>query len=243
MRVVLLTRPLLLASPSITTLRQLGYGVFHEPLLTIQPLASPRPSFASQPLIIITSRVVFDVLSSRKEAVEAFLSCPCYCVGEKTAQAARAFGFIDIRRAVIDSQELARCLIRQEAKTRPILHIGGEDREAAFYAMLRDAGWSDIRVWRVYKAETTQALSQELMSLLSHHKFDAALFYSARTAGIFAELISQNKLEPCCSRLTAIGLSPSVLLPLSRLSFQAVLTAKAPTETDLMTCLATHVPL
>lgn len=243
MRVVLLTRSLLLAPPSSVKLRQLGYGVFHEPLLTIRPLALPRPSFTIRPIVIITSRVVFDVLSSRKEDVESFFICPCYCVGEKTAQAARSFGFTDIRRTVSDSEELARCLIRQESQDRPVLHIGGEDREETFYDKLREAGWPEIRVWRVYKAEAAKVLSQELLSLLSQNKIDAALFYSSRTASIFAELIRQNKVEPCCASLTAIGLSPSVLLSLMPLSFKALLAAKAPTETDLMTCLATHVPL
>ncbi len=243
MRVVLLTRPLLLSSPSMARLRQLGYGVFHEPLLTIRPLAAPRPSFTTRPVVIITSRVVFDVLASRKEDVDVFLDAPCYCVGEKTAQAARSFGFTDIRRAVSDSEELARCLIRQESKNLPILHIGGEDRKETFYDKLREAGWPEIRVWRVYKAEAAKVLSQELLSLLFHNKIDAALFYSSRTACVFSELIRQNKVESCCSSLTAIGLSPSVLLSLTPLSFKALLAASVPTETDLMTCLTTHVPL
>jgi uroporphyrinogen-III synthase len=227
----------------VERLRQRGYGVFHEPLLTIRPLSTPRPSFETPPIVVITSRVVFDVLASRKGEVEDLLLRPCYCVGEKTAQAAHLFGFTDIRRAACDSEDLARCLIRQESKKTPVLHIGGDDREEAFYKKVHHAGWPEVRAWPVYKAEAAETLTEELTLLLSHHKLDVALFYSSRTARVFVRLIRQNKLEACCSSLTAIGLSPSVLEALKPLPFKALLAASQPTETDLVTCLTTHVPL
>ncbi|HAX91057.1 MAG TPA: hypothetical protein DCY07_02465 [Rhodospirillaceae bacterium] len=238
---LLITRPALLAAPLIERCRSLGYTVFHEPLLTITPTESRRPANVKSPIVLLSSRATFEVLAAQKAEIADLMAAPCYCVGEKTSETARAFGFTNIKRAAHDGKELAVTFLRQESQKHPILHIGGEDHETTFHDAVSASGWHVVQ-WPVYKAVAAEELSSGLIGALRGQRLDVALFLSTRTAKTFVNLVQKNGLESCCRHLSAIELSGAVGHALMPLSFRTSLIAAFPTEADLIDRLVKNFP-
>jgi len=238
---VWVTRPALLAAPTIGALRARGYAVVHEPLLTLVPTAAPRPLFDKAPYVVITSGAVCHIMADRKDDSAPFLNCPCYCVGQQTAATARSFGFSDIRRAARDAEDLARCFIRQERDDRPVLYLCGEEREPVIETHLSKAGWRVVP-WAVYKADATRELGTSLRMMLEHRKVDAVLFYSLRTASAFAALMRKEDLTAFCEHLFAFALSAKVASGLQGLPLRGLAVSALPTQADMLTCLETLCP-
>lgn len=241
MKTVLVTRPEPLASLLAERLRAIGYRTRTEPLLKLSPRLSLPPDGSENAAILLTSRLVFSALAARRKEVEGFLDNPCYCVGDRTCEQARLFGFSRARSAEGDGAELAQLVLAQEKGDRPVLHIGGEDVHPEGWASLAAAGRRVLR-WVVYKAEETAGFSPSFLDALSRDPPCAALFFSSRTAQIFAARMRAAKSESLCAMTTAVGVSQAVLAHLDVLSFRRAVAAAAPTETGVIDCLRRYAP-
>lgn len=62
---VLVTRPAPVAGTLVQALEQAGYGVFHEPLLTIVPTDAPRPLIPDNAVLMFTSQIAPLMLRAR----------------------------------------------------------------------------------------------------------------------------------------------------------------------------------
>ncbi len=242
MPTVLVTRLMPYAELLIDKLERQGYEVMHESLLSIEPIYCLRPAMpAGEPLVVLTSRVTLDVLAPRRSEVIDLIDTPCYCVGDQTAEDAKAFGFSDVKSADGDGAALAELIMDEESPKSPILHIGGEDVHPEAHVLLSDRGWS-VTHWPLYKAREVDDLSEHTIEALKAGTIATVLFHSTRAAQIFVKLVERENLAETCRPITAFGMSPSVAKALSALPFCAVHAADHPNEPSLIDLLHTHFP-
>jgi len=100
-------------------------------------------------------------------------------------------------------------------------------------ASLQAKGFAVTRLV-AYEAEAARALSTPAQHALTAGMLDAALFYSPRTARIFATLVRAGGLAPSLAAVTAGCLSEAVSDALHSLPWQRIVVANAPTEDALL---------
>ena len=153
-----------------------------------------------------------------------------FCVGDATANRARAAGFTRVESAGGDAGDLFRLIA---ARRLPGTHLlaSGERQGMALASQLREAGFSVLRR-KVYAARPARVLPPDVAADLAAERIQAALFYSAETARAFVRLRPRNTVA-----ITAYALSQTVAAGLNGLPWAAIRVAVAPTEADLMALL------
>ena len=207
------TRPA--ARDTADRLAALGHDPVIAPLLAVRvlPADSPVPDHAA---LAFTSR----------NAVAAWAglspdrALPVFCVGDATAEAARAVGFIDVHSASGDARAMA-ALIR-DAAPGPVL-VPGPARPAADLAALVGP---DVPVLPRAVYETVEA------DIAAPVPVDGILFHSARAAVAF----SRRHAASAPGRI-AFALSEAVAEPLRALGFAEVRIAARPDEGALLDTL------
>ena len=190
---------------------------------------------------MITSRSTLAVLETRRDDIIDLLQNTCYCVGDQTVVAARNFGFTNVRSANGDGLDLANLIMAHEKRVSHILYIGNEKYNPEPLSVLRLSGWTVIP-WPAYRAHEAITLSPLLINSIKSGEIDVALFFSPHTAQIFIKLLIQERLESCCSSLTAIGLSEAITKALGSLSWKHLLSASQPTEESIFSLLLSSYP-
>jgi len=210
-----ITRTAPAARDTADRLSALGHDPVVAPLLTVRAVAHDAP---------VPAHVALAFTSRNAVAVWADLSpargLPVLCVGDATADAARAAGFTDVRSAAGDATDLA-ALIRREA-AGPVL-VPGPARPAADLAAL--AG-PTVPVLPLVVYETVEA------DLAAPTGIDGVLFHSARAATAFARRHAATALGR-----TAFALSDAVAEPLLPLGFAGVRIAARPDQDALLDTL------
>jgi uroporphyrinogen-III synthase len=228
---VLVTRPREQAATTARLLAVLGHEVLVDPVLQIRRLPVPSLDEGQVAAVAITSANAAHALA----AVGPEL--PVYAVGAATAAAARAAGATGIRIAGDDGEALARLIARTlEPKAGTILHLAGAHVRAGLEEALEAAGFGYRRAI-VYEAVPTPALAPDVEAAVRDRRLDAALFYSPRTATLWAERIVRLGLAERLAGAIAAGLSEAVAEPLRRLPFRSVRVAAARDQTALLRCL------
>lgn len=182
---LLVLRPEPGATATAKRARELGLDPIVAPLFEVRPRAWTMPE---EPVdaVMLTSANAARALGTAPPELAAFLA---YAVGAKTAAAARAAGFTDIRTGEAGVAELARQAVADGMAT--MLHLAGEDRTAF------EAGPLQIVTRIVYAAEAVDPPPPL-------PEGDAvALLHSARGARRFAALV-----DPAGFTIAAI--SPAV---------------------------------
>ena len=239
---ILITRPLETAALLAETLKQRGYTPLIEPLLTITPHAAPRPNYAHAQAIMLTSSNALLMLEPRRKETTDLIGLPCFCVGPKTAANATAFGFTDVRHTNNDGAALAQMIEQSLPPRTTIIHPTGVGISSVAVQTLIAKDYT-VLSWAVYRTEAASRLSPELQEALKTGALSAALFFSPKTAALFAKGVAQCQLTTCCSHSIAIGLSQVVAARLQLLNWQQVLTATEPSESAMIECLVQHCPV
>jgi uroporphyrinogen-III synthase len=197
-----------------------------------EPALAPCLEIVSLPLRLPETVGALIVTSGQAIAPlpERWRDVPMFCVGDATANRARAVGFTRVESASGDAGDLFR-LVR--ARRLPGTHMMavGERQGLALARQLHEAGISVLRR-KVYAARPMRVLPPDIAADLAAMKIPAALFYSAETARAFV------RLRPCnTAAITAYALSQAVAAGLGGLPWAAIRVAVAPTEADLMALL------
>jgi uroporphyrinogen-III synthase len=182
--------------------------------------------------VIITSANALRMLSAAQLA--PLLNLPLYAVGQRSAEAALAAGFQQVRSASGDANDLVRLIAERYAnETAPYLYLAGEDRAADIEAVLAKHGIK-IHTVVVYRVMTT-GFPPELFTAVERSRIDAVLHFSrhsaenyiagARAAGLLSQALAPRQL---C-------LSAQVAAPVGNMC--AVETARRPDETALLELL------
>ncbi|HEY1856917.1 uroporphyrinogen-III synthase [Acidocella sp.] len=217
-----MTRPEPGASATASRLVSLG----HEPVLAPCLEIVPRPVHLPENVgaLIVTSGQAIPPLPARLHGV------PTFCVGDATANRARAAGFCRVESAGGDAGDLFRLVCARRLPGTHVMAVG-ERQGLALARQLHEAGISVLRR-KVYAARPLRVLPADIAAALAAEKLQAALFYSAETARAFVRLRPRNTAS-----ITAYALSPVVASGLDGLPWAAIRVAVAPTEADLMALL------
>jgi len=210
---VLVTRPQPEAETTALLLREMGLRATVAPMLRIVPIPPAReePRVDDVQAIVLTSANAARALVQRTLGIHLMeRGRPLFAVGEATAQAARDAGFGQVEAAGGDVDALVAALSGRLAPGRGVvLYPCGEHTAGDLVAALARLDL-ECRPVVVYAAHAETRLPRDVEHGLRDCRFDAVLFYSPRTAGIFADLVETYGLDRRLDRAIAICLSAAV---------------------------------
>ena len=230
---VLITRPEREATTLATALAQRGHVPVIAPLFRLEILHPPA-EFATDlsgcQAILLSSANGARALAEASEQ----RGKPILAVGDTTASTAEGLGFVSVTSAAGDGQALADLArSRLDPKAGPLLHVSGVDIAQDFAAALAQDGF-EVRRVALYEAREETALPDSARAAIEARALDAAMFFSPRASDLFARLVQEAGLSASLSNITAIGISPAALQPLSALSFKATVAAARPTRQSVL---------
>jgi uroporphyrinogen-III synthase len=201
------------------------------PLLDICPVADRIDAGAARG-IILTSANAVRVARDLGFATDL----PCFCVGARTTQAARASGWHADTTAETAQQLIAR--LQHKRPETPLLHLCGRHRRGQIAEHLTQAGLPTTEQ-PIYD-QRLLPIAPDILVRLSGRRVVAPLF-SPRTARQFVEQVPDRR------HIHAIALSDAVAEPLLSSDFASVSIAGTPDGSAMMDalrrCLAANARL
>jgi uroporphyrinogen-III synthase len=216
---VAITRASADAERTAERVRELGAEPILAPLLAIIPCGYDTNVEDAQALLFTSANGVRAFPDARRLHAK-----PVLTVGDATAEAARAAGFIDVRSADGDVSGLAALVATTlEPSAGKLIHISGDHAAGDLAGVLRAAGFSVER--RVaYAAHEALSLPEAFRQPL-----DIVLFHSPRAAETFVRLGAPN-----AEHLTAACLSPAVAEAAACVKWARIVVSPAPREDALL---------
>jgi uroporphyrinogen-III synthase len=232
----LITRPRAEAEALAKPLAERGVDAVVEPLIEIVERGAALPDLAGIQAILCTSangaRALARAHGERR--------VPIFAVGDSTARAAWAAGFREVDCAGGDVEDLAR-LVRRRLRPADgkLLHAAGSEIAGDLAAALGAAGFEVERAM-LYEARAVDSLTASTASLIESGAIDLALFFSPRTAAIFARLAAAAGIAGGLAATAAISISRAADAALGDLPFRDRAVAAEPTQAALL-ALVDHV--
>jgi uroporphyrinogen-III synthase len=231
---VLLTRAREQAEEMASELRARGHQVIVSPLWERQFVEIPG-GLGGIGALVFTSMNGASAMAKR--IPEELLSVPVFTVGGRTAEAARRVGFNELIVGPGQARELVPLITGFEGKIDGrIVHISGEDVRTDVAALLRAEGLAAERL-AAYRMVAQSGLSDEAVSAIRKRQLDAVLFFSPRSAKLFATLIEAGELTASLDQTVAIALSDAVAGPLRDLSWAEIRVARRPNRQAMLKLL------
>ncbi len=213
---ILVTRSEPGASETAERLAALGYDPIVEPLFGVEPIAAILPAFDALAFTSANGVRAFARMESRRDV-------PVFCVGARTAEAARYAGFTDVLSADGDVGALVALVERKLPQGRRLLHTGNEDSRGDLSGQLGAAGRSAQFV-ATYRAAPVNKPGAVLAAHLSGRAgFEAVLVHSPKGAAILAGFAGA---APARAGLDVAAISPAAALPLKSLADRIEVAAK-----------------
>lgn len=232
---ILVTRPRDDAEAFAARLHALGHTTIIEPVIDVVFRdGAPLDLTGVQALAFTSANGVR--AAARRTVVR---NVPVVAVGPATAAEATAAGFASVSQSSGDGVAGLTDHIRASLKPAAgmVLHATGTVTAGDLRAALKPAGF-EVRIAQLYEARAADGLSGALCAELGSGAIDAAVFFSPRTASLFAALVEAENLASACRSMTALTLSEAVANALDSLSFREVRVAARPTAEALLALLA-----
>jgi uroporphyrinogen-III synthase len=224
----LVTRPRDEAVLLAARLAERGIDAVIEPMIAIVDRAAILPDLAGIGAILCTSANGARAFARASEE----RGLPLFAVGDATAQAARAAGFRAVESAGGDVEDLARLVA---TRLRPgdgrLLHVAGSEVAGDLAGRLGAAGFTVERAV-LYEARAATRLTTETADLIDRGEIDLALFFSPRSAAVFARLA--GPVAAGLGATVAISISAAADAALGDRPFRERLVATAPTQAALL---------
>lgn len=226
----LVTRPREEAQGLIAALAVRAIEAVVEPLMEIHWQAAEAIDLSGIQAILCTSANGVRALAR----ASGERSVPLLAVGDATAARARAEGFGSVESARGDVGDLVRLAeTRLRPQTGPLLHVAGNVIAGDLAGLLRAQGFTvERRV--LYEARAAAALSPATVDSLRAGAIAFALFFSPRTAEIFARLAGIAGVGECCARVTAVSISGAADASLAGLPWHDRRIAERPNQSALL---------
>ncbi len=228
----LVTRPREEAERFAEAMRDRGLDPVIAPILEIEPVDPGPIDLGDVQAVLATSRNGIDAFARRVTRRDL----PVLAVGDATAELARSLGFRDVASAAGDGADLADLArARLDPAGGVLLHPSGEDVARDLTALL--AGFTVRRIV-LYRARPAAALPPAAVAALADPGLAGVVFFSPRTAKVFATLAARVELTHRLAGLTAVCLSPAVAQALDPSPWRAVRIADRPDSPSLLARLS-----
>ncbi len=223
---VLVTRSEPGASETAHRLSALGYTPLVEPLFAIEPIEAELPEFDALAFTSLNGVRAFVKLNARRNV-------PVFCVGDRTAEEARAAGFLQTRSADGDVHDLQRLIETQLPANLRLLHTGNETSSGDLAGVLRRHGRTAAFVPTFRAAPVGRPGAVLCVHLGGQATFDSALIHSPRAAAILAGFLANT---PRRARLDVAAISQAAAHPVQDLVDRLEIAAE-PNESALLKSL------
>lgn len=234
-RRVLVTRPQPGASATAARLRAMGHHPVLLPLTRIVALPAGDISVEGYDAAVFTS--ANGVRHSPAGLVPAIGGRPVYCVGEATAEAARAAGYRHARIAAGDAAALAARMADGLPAGCRVLHLAGRDRTQGFREALAAAGIA-LDVVEVYRAEPVMRDDGAVRAALGGEPVDAALVFSPRAGRLLTGAMRHPAMRPALAHAAFVCISANAAAAVAGIADGRIAIAATPDETAMLACLS-----
>lgn len=158
-------------------------------------------------------------------------------VGQVTAKAAWDEGFRDIETADGDVTALAQLVWREHKPEKgALLHVAGSHVAGDLKGLLEQAGFIYRRAV-LYEAVVARSLSADAAAAFLGGDIDGVLFYSPRTADLFAQLAKAGGIAGGLGSAVAYCLSAAVAEAAKKVAWKDVRVAARADEASLLALL------
>ncbi len=226
---ILVTRPLEDGAEIARLLSVRGHQALLAPLLEPRfpegPLLEEGPVLDGIAAILATSANGVRALRRRTERRDL----PIFAVGPQTADEARQAGFRDVRSANGDAKALAEATRGWVPPGGTLMHVCAEDAPGTLSDLLSADGFS-VRRCALYRIEPATQLPPQAATALQSRALDAVMFFSPRTARIFAKLAGALPTDG----LVALCISPATAQALTPLTFAETRVAARPNQDAIL---------
>ncbi|TIL69355.1 uroporphyrinogen-III synthase [Mesorhizobium sp.] len=236
MRRVLVTRPEPGASRTAQRLEDLGFKPILLPLTETVALPVDADGVAANAAAVaVTSANA--VRHAPKEISTALAGLHCHAVGRRTAEAARAAGFLSVGEGPGDAESLADALAADYAG-QTIVYLCGRVRFSGFEQRLQPAG-VQVRVVETYDTVALDYSDEAVLARLSGRPVEAVLLYSAKAATAVQALAGRPALGELFKKTSFFALSGRIAAALETVASKKLRVAPEPTEEALLELLRT----
>lgn len=231
MKTVLVTRPDDLAESTIAALKGRGHTALHAPIMRVEKQSFEHPADEERHLIVTSRNGVkfgLEALAERHFFVHA--------VGEATAEAARAAGYMNVRAGPGTAKGLLPQLIDLGTQHgAQFSHLCGEELafNIAHHLTEKDISAETITCYRMVP---NIDLPEDVVSALTAGDIDVVLFHSARAARAFEELLVEKGSLDWVKSVQALCLSSRIHSELMG-PWRKISHAIMPTEKTLLSLL------
>jgi uroporphyrinogen-III synthase len=239
---VVVTRPEPGASRTARWLQEKGFQPVLLPLtgtmaLPVDAAAVARAGAVANDGVAVAVTSANAVRHARKEIIAALAALPCCAVGKRTAEAARAAGFLSVSEGPGDAEGLANALAGGLAG-KTIAYLCGRVRFSVFEERLKAAG-VHVRAIETYDTVALEHSDAAIVECLSGQPVDAVLLYSARAATAMQTLVSRPALRGLFESTRFFALSERIAAALDDVARERIRIAPEPSEEALLELLST----
>jgi len=228
---ILVTRPREEGEEIARRLAAMGHQTLLAPLLSVKFLDGAPPDLAGIQAVLVTSANGVRALVRRTPNRHAAI----FAVGPQSAAAAREAGFLRVQSAAGDAATLAQAVARwADPRAGVLLHAAGEEASGALCEKLATLGFQTRRE-NLYRMEKAARLPPQAVAAIRQNEVDAALFFSLKSAALFAECVARDGLPT--DRLIAICISAKCAAAFEKLTFAEIRVAAAPNQDALLACI------
>ncbi|MER8577247.1 uroporphyrinogen-III synthase [Mesorhizobium sp. M1423] len=228
---VLVTRPEPGASRTARRLADAGFQAILLPLTETVALPVDAVAVAdTAAAVAVTSANA--IRHAPKEVIAALAGLPCHAVGRKTAEAARAAGFLSVSEGPGNAEALADALAGGYAG-QTIVYLCGRVRFPGFEERLQAAG-AQVRAVETYDTVVLDYSDEAVLARLSAQPVEAVLLYSAKTATAMQALAGRPALRGFFEETRFFALSGRIAAALDDAAGERIRIAPEPSEDALL---------
>jgi uroporphyrinogen-III synthase len=239
---LLVTRPEPDGERTAQALRARGHAVVLAPLLRTQTIAFVLPEQAFSAVVLTSANAARAIADHPGRAQLTALTA--FTVGRRTAEAARALGFRDVRSADGDQRDLVDLLRADLLRTDlprmessagpPLLYLAGEDRAGEDRAGDLATAGLPVHTAVVYRALKAAHFPPPVAAALAQRELDGVLHFSARSAEAYLDCAAYDAIHESALVPVHYCLSRQVAAPLSAAGAAAVRIAARPDEMAML---------
>ena len=225
---VLVTRPQAEAARTAQALRDLGHQPVLLPLTRIEATDAAIPAEPYDAVVATSANALCG-----RDVPESVLTRPFFAVGGRTAEAARAAGFADVRTGTGTAARLALRIVQDIGVAGRVLFLAGCLRKPDLALALDEAGLRLIVV-ETYRAGAAALAETDWASA---QPIEAVLHYSRASAERYAALALRMAKGVRDGGAAQLCLSADVAQGLSTLPHARIFIAEGPDELSLFALL------